>query len=47
MKNNWDSIYGGSPEKIPEKYIENSIYSYGAKDGGNAKYLKKMPLHVY
>ena len=47
MKNNWDSLYGGSPDKFPEKYIENSIYSYGAKDGGNAKYLKKMPLLMF
>lgn len=47
IKNNCDSIYGGSPEKFPEKYIENSIYSYGAKDGGNAKYLKKMPLLMF
>lgn len=47
MKNNWDSIYGGSPDEFPEKYIENSIYSFGAKDGGNAKYLKKMPLLMF
>jgi len=47
IKNNWDSIYGGSPDKFPEKYLENSIYSYGAKDGGNAKYLKKMPLLMF
>jgi hypothetical protein len=47
MKNNYDSIYGGSPEKFPEKYVENSIYSYGAKDGGNAKYLKTMPLLMF
>lgn len=47
IKNNYDSIYGGSPEKFPEKYIENSIYSYGAKDGGNAKYLTKMPLLMF
>ncbi|MFD2909678.1 hypothetical protein ACFSX9_13150 [Flavobacterium ardleyense] len=47
MKNNWDNIYGGSPEKFPEKYIENSIYSYGAKDGGNAKYLKNIPILMF
>ncbi|ESU24843.1 hypothetical protein FEDK69T_03960 [Flavobacterium enshiense DK69] len=47
IKNNCDSIYGGSPEKFPEKYVENSIYSFGAKDGGNAKYLKEMPLLMF
>lgn len=47
IKNNCDSIYGGSPDKFPEKYIENSIYSYDAKDGGNAKYLKDMSLLMF
>lgn len=47
IKNNYDSIYGGSPDKFPEKYMEGSIYSYGAKDGGNAKYLKSMPLLTF
>ncbi len=47
IKNNCDSIYGGSPEKFSEKYVEYSIYSYGAKEGGNAKYLKKMPLLMF
>lgn len=47
IKNNWDKIYGGSPDQFPEKYIENSIYSYGAKEGGNAKYLKEIPLLMF
>lgn len=47
IKNNYDNLYGGSPDKFPEKYIENSIYSYGAKDGGNAKYLKNTPLLMF
>jgi hypothetical protein len=37
----------GTPYKNPKKYIEASIYSYGAKDGGNAKYLKNIPLRMY
>jgi len=37
----------GTPYKNPEKYIEASIYSYGAKEGGNAKYLKNIPLRMY
>lgn len=47
LKNRFDSIYGGSPESFPEKYIENSIYSYGAKEGGNAKYLKNTPVLMF
>lgn len=47
IKNNYDSIYGGSPDQFPENYIAHSIYSYGAKEGGNAKYLKNMPLLTF
>jgi hypothetical protein len=36
-----------TPNKNPEKHIATSIYSYGAKDGGNAKYLKNIPLRMY
>lgn len=47
MKNNYDSIYGGSPERFSAKYIGQSIYSYGAKEGGNAKYLTKTPILMF
>lgn len=47
IKNNYDKIYGGSPEAFPEKYIEASIYSNGVKNGGNAKYLKNIPIRMY
>lgn len=47
IKNNYDSIYGGPPEKFKDMYIKNSIYSYGTKDGGNAKYLKNMPILMF
>ncbi|MEA9414528.1 hypothetical protein [Flavobacterium sp. PL02] len=47
IKGNWDSLYGGSPDQFPEKYIDASIFSFGAKDGGNAKYLKNMPIRMY
>jgi hypothetical protein len=47
IKNNYDDRYSGSPDKFSEKYIENSIYSFGAIDGGNAKYLKNMPLLMF
>jgi hypothetical protein len=47
IKSNSDSLYGGSPDKFPEKYIEASIFSFGAKEGGNAKYLKNIPIRIY
>ncbi|MFK7771674.1 MAG: hypothetical protein AB8F94_06025 [Saprospiraceae bacterium] len=45
--NNFNQIYGGSPQEYPERYVEASIYSYGAEDGGNAKFLKEMPIRMY
>lgn len=47
IKSNYDSLYGGSPDKFRDKYIEASIFSYGAEEGGNAKYLKNMPIRMY
>lgn len=47
MLNNYQKLYGGSPEDFPEKYIEASLYSYGVKNGGNAYYLKNMPIRMY
>ncbi len=43
----FNETYGGSPKNFPEKYVEASIYSYGAENGGNAKYLKDMPIRIY
>ena len=45
--NNYNEIYGGSPKEFPEKYIEASIYSNGIKNGGNAEYLKDIPIRMY
>lgn len=47
MVNNYNKLYGGSPENFSEKYVKASIYSYGEKDGGNAIYLKDMPIRLY
>lgn len=47
MMNNYNEIYGGSPKEFPKKYIEASIYSNGVKNGGNAKYLKDIPIRMY
>jgi hypothetical protein len=47
MKANYDSLYGGSPEEFPDPYIQNSIYAYGAPEGGNARLLNSMPLLMF
>lgn len=47
IMNQYNEIYGGSPEEFPEKYVEASIYSNGVENGGNAKYLKDIPIRMY
>lgn len=47
IMNNYNETYGGSPQEFPEKYIEASIYSNGAENGGNAQYLKNIPIRMY
>lgn len=38
---------GGTPEKHPAKYVKYSIYSAQSDSGGNAKYLKSLPVRLY
>ena len=45
--NNYNQIYGGSPTEFPNRYVEGSIYSNGAENGGNAKYLKDIAIRMY
>lgn len=45
--NYFNEIYGGSPEEFSENYIEASIYSNGEEYGGNAQYLKDVPIRIY
>jgi len=40
-------MYGGTPEQIPNNYIKHSPYTRTEKDGGNAKYLLKIPTKIY
>ncbi len=47
LKRNSERLYGGSPDQFPQRYSEASIFSFGAKDGGNAKYLKNIPVRMY
>ncbi|MGK0385695.1 MAG: hypothetical protein ACI849_000298 [Patiriisocius sp.] len=47
IMNKYNEIYGGSPVQFPKKYIAASIYSNGEEYGGNAIYLKDMPIRMY
>lgn len=47
MINKYNQMYGGPPSEFPEKYIEASMYSHGVENGGNAVYLKDMPIRMY
>lgn len=47
LLNNYNQTYGGSPEEFPNKYIDASIYSNGVENGGNAQYLKDIPIRIY
>ena len=47
IMNNYNKTYGGSPKEFPQKYVEASIYSNGVKNGGNAQYLKNIPIRMY
>lgn len=40
-------IYGGSPQQKPKVYEAMSSYFADAKDGGNARYLKNVPVRLY
>lgn len=37
----------GTPEEHPDNYIKHSGYSESAADGGNAKFLKNIPVRLY
>jgi len=43
----FDQIYQGSPDEQPQNYIDASIYSYGAEEGGNAQFLNDIPVRMY
>ncbi|MFK7809953.1 MAG: hypothetical protein AB8F74_19265 [Saprospiraceae bacterium] len=47
LLNRYNMIYGGSPDKFPEKYIDASTFSYGTKNGGNAKYLTDIAIRMH
>ena len=42
-----ENSLGGSPETKPDQYLLYSSYSANDGNGGNAKYLKNIPIRLY
>jgi len=47
IKQQLGSTLGGSPDSKPDQYLIHSSYSANDSDGGNAKYLKSIPIRLY
>lgn len=47
LLNNYNNYYGGSPSDFPQAYIDGSTFSYGAPQGGNAKYLSHIGVRMF
>jgi hypothetical protein len=47
LVSDFKEMYGGTPEQLPNNYIKHSPYTRTEKDGGNAKYLLKIPTKIY
>jgi hypothetical protein len=43
----FNALYGGPPEKFPAVYEAASSFYRDAADGGNAQYLRNIPVHLY
>jgi len=40
-------IFGGSPDEVPEAYLQASAVTAFAEQGGNLKYLRDIPVRLY
>ena len=40
-------IFGGSPKEAYANYMKHSVYTRGEDKGGNAQYLKNVPVRIY
>lgn len=47
IKQELEISLGGSPETKPDQYLLYSSYSANDSNGGNAKYLKNIPIRLY
>jgi len=42
-----ETYCGGNPEQAKDRYVYYSCYSHSRPDGGNAQYLKSIPVRIY
>lgn len=47
LRNYLRSIMQGTPVEKPETYVKLSAFSGHERDGGNARYLKSIPIRLY
>ncbi len=47
LKSVYEQVYGGSPDSVPSRYQEASVFTYGAEKGGNAQYLNNIALRMH
>jgi len=47
IKGQLENALGGAPDTHPDQYLMNSSYSANDSNGGNAKYLKSIPIRLY
>ena len=47
MLRRFKTVYGVIPSQNPDKYVEMSSFFPKAKDGGNAKFLRTIPVRLY
>ena len=45
--NVYNHVYGGSPDSVFQNYIDASIYTFGAENGGNAQFLNDVGILMY
>jgi pimeloyl-ACP methyl ester carboxylesterase len=42
-----ENAFGGSPDKQRQQYIDKSAFTANLSDGGNARFLKNLPIRLY
>jgi pimeloyl-ACP methyl ester carboxylesterase len=47
IKAQLENAFGGSPEKRTQQYVDNSAFTANLSDGGNARFLKNLPVRLY
>jgi pimeloyl-ACP methyl ester carboxylesterase len=47
IKAQLENAFGGSPDQQRQQYIENSAFTANLSDGGNARFLKSLPIRLY